>query len=59
MDRQAHLPRHGGLFGDAQPERKIPAYQANIDGGARGNPGPAAYGVVIRDGKGEVVPSCW
>ncbi len=28
---------------------------ANIDGGARGNPGPAAYGVVIRDGKGQVI----
>ncbi len=28
---------------------------ANIDGGARGNPGPAAYGVVIRNPKGEVV----
>ena len=27
---------------------------ANIDGGARGNPGPAAYGVVIRNPKGEV-----
>jgi ribonuclease HI len=27
----------------------------NVDGAARGNPGPAAYGVVIRDGRGEVV----
>lgn len=27
----------------------------NTDGGARGNPGPAAIGVVIRDGKGKVV----
>ena len=25
---------------------------ANIDGGARGNPGPAAYGIVLRDGGG-------
>ena len=24
------------------------AYQANVDGGARGNPGPAGWGVVIR-----------
>jgi ribonuclease HI len=30
-------------------------FQANIDGGSRGNPGPAAYGAVIRDGKGEIV----
>jgi ribonuclease HI len=27
----------------------------NIDGGSRGNPGPAAYGVLIRDGRGEIV----
>jgi ribonuclease HI len=26
-----------------------------VDGGSRGNPGPAAYGVVIHDPKGEVV----
>jgi ribonuclease HI len=27
----------------------------NVDGGARGNPGPAAVGVVIRDDAGEVL----
>jgi ribonuclease HI len=27
----------------------------NIDGGSRGNPGPAAYGVLIRDARGEPV----
>ncbi|HEX5591839.1 MAG TPA: ribonuclease HI family protein [Solirubrobacterales bacterium] len=27
----------------------------NVDGGARGNPGPAAIGVVLRDGEGEVL----
>jgi ribonuclease HI len=48
-------PRSGGLFGDAPPEQKPVAHQANIDGGSRGNPGPAAYGVVIRNAKGEVV----
>jgi ribonuclease HI len=48
--------RPGGLFGEAELERKpLPAHQANVDGGSRGNPGPAAYGVVIRDGKGEIV----
>src|SRR5208282_2857703 len=31
------------------------AFKANIDGGSRGNPGPAAYGVVVRDARGEVV----
>jgi ribonuclease HI len=56
MARRAQLPRGGGLFGDATPEHKpLAAHQANIDGGSRGNPGPAAYGVVVRDGKGEIV----
>jgi ribonuclease HI len=27
----------------------------NVDGGARGNPGPAAIGVVVRNGNGEVL----
>ena len=27
----------------------------NVDGGARGNPGPAAVGVVVRDGTGRVI----
>jgi ribonuclease HI len=27
----------------------------NVDGGARGNPGPAAIGVVLRDGDGRVL----
>jgi ribonuclease HI len=36
------------------PPRPQP-YRANIDGGSRGNPGPASYGVVIRDPRGEIV----
>jgi ribonuclease HI len=45
---------------DEQAPRPAPssaahAIKANIDGGARGNPGPAAYGVVIRDAKGEII----
>jgi ribonuclease HI len=28
---------------------------AHIDGGARGNPGPAGYGVFLRDAKGQIV----
>jgi ribonuclease HI len=56
MPPRPPLHRAGGLFGDSEPERKpLASYQANIDGGSRGNPGPAAYGVVIRDGKGEIV----
>jgi ribonuclease HI len=56
MNKRPPVPRGGGLFGEAEPERKPQAaYQANIDGGSRGNPGPAAYGVVIRDPQGEIV----
>jgi ribonuclease HI len=47
------------LFEKSKPEPKpqsaSPAIKANIDGGARGNPGPSAYGVVVRDAKGEVI----
>jgi ribonuclease HI len=57
MPKRAPMRRRSaGLFADAPPEAEsVAAYQANIDGGSRGNPGPAAYGVVIRDGKGEIV----
>jgi ribonuclease HI len=50
-------PTRGGLFTDAEtePRNRPAAYQANIDGGSRGNPGPASYGVVIRDERGEIV----
>jgi ribonuclease HI len=30
-------------------------FTVNVDGGARGNPGPAAIGAVLRDADGEVV----
>ncbi len=45
----------GKLFEEpeAPSAREEGAYTANIDGAARGNPGPAAYGVIVRrpDGK--------
>jgi len=52
--------RGARLFADAAPETNAPtagtaAHRANIDGGSRGNPGPASYGVVIRDPRGQVV----
>jgi len=50
--------RSAGLFGDHRPEAKPSApaaWRANIDGGSRGNPGLAAYGVVIRNPRGEIV----
>ncbi|HWZ99653.1 MAG TPA: ribonuclease HI family protein [Candidatus Dormibacteraeota bacterium] len=55
MPRSPQTSRGSGLFGDPEPQAKTAAYRANIDGGSRGNPGPASYGVVIRDPKGEVI----
>lgn len=58
MPKRPPTPRAKNLFADAPAEPKAAAaaaYRANIDGGSRGNPGPAAYGVIIRDGSGEVV----
>jgi ribonuclease HI len=56
MPRRPPTTRAKGLFGDApaDPKPAAAAYRANIDGGSRGNPGPAAYGVIIRDGRGEI-----
>lgn len=54
--RRMPLSSGSGLFGDTPQEpKRIAAYQANVDGGSRGNPGPAAYGVVVRNPKGEIV----
>jgi len=56
MSKRPPVPKGAGLFGEAETERKgIASYQANVDGGSRGNPGPAAYGVVVRDPRGEIV----
>src|SRR6266481_2551535 len=58
MPKRPPTPRGKDVFADAPAEPKpaaAAAYRANIDGGSRGNPGPAAYGVVIRDGSGELV----
>lgn len=43
--------KQNSLFSEPAPKQSVPI--AYIDGGSRGNPGPAAYGVVIRtpDGK--------
>jgi ribonuclease HI len=40
---------------EPKPRRAAETIKANIDGGARGNPGPAAYGVIVRDAKGEII----
>jgi probable phosphoglycerate mutase len=46
MKRDSKPPRSAGLF--AEPERPAGVYVANIDGAARGNPGPASYAVIVR-----------
>ncbi|HEY2116005.1 MAG TPA: ribonuclease HI family protein [Candidatus Angelobacter sp.] len=42
---------------EPRPSHRGPSHaiKANIDGGARGNPGPSAYGVIVRDAKGEII----
>src|SRR5512136_2839303 len=54
MTKPAH-PSSGHLFSDSHSPAPHAegSYTANIDGAARGNPGPASYGVVLRrpDGK--------
>ncbi len=50
--------RSGSLFPAQDSSRESPQTKevsfvtANVDGGARGNPGPAGYGVYIRDASG-------
>jgi ribonuclease HI len=47
--------KQDSLFDAPAPRASTYAIQANIDGGARGNPGPAAYGVVVRNAQGEIL----
>ena len=37
------------------PKSAAAAHTAHVDGGARGNPGPAGYGVAIQDASGHTV----
>jgi ribonuclease HI len=49
-------PEAPRLFSDEHPVTPASGVHiANIDGASRGNPGPAAYAVVIRDPSGHVV----
>jgi ribonuclease HI len=43
------------LFSDAPAAPPAGVHIANIDGASRGNPGPAAYAVVMRDPNGNVI----
>ena len=46
-------PNSSNLFSAAQSAPT--AHTAHVDGGARGNPGPAGYGVAINDASGHPV----
>ena len=48
-------PESARLFADAQSAPPAGVHVANIDGASRGNPGPAAYAVVMRDPNGHVI----
>ena len=54
--RKSSLHASPQLFSDPHPAAP-PAgiHIANIDGASRGNPGPAAYGVILRDANGKEV----
>ena len=54
MPAHSRGPRTADLFGAQHP---TPQHHlvAHIDGGARGNPGPSGYGVVIQDQAGKRV----
>jgi len=43
------------LFSSRNPVPPSGLMTAHIDGGARGNPGPAAYGVIVRNSDGKIV----
>jgi ribonuclease HI len=53
---EAPPSRQGSLFEGAAPVvEAAPALRAWVDGGARGNPGPAGYGAYVTDEDGNVV----
>ena len=56
MRPKSSPPGSARLFSEAHPAAP-PAgiHIANIDGASRGNPGPAAYAVIIRDANGKLV----
>lgn len=48
-------PSSAKLFSDAPSGPPAGVHIANIDGASRGNPGPASYGVVLRDPSGKII----
>jgi ribonuclease HI len=52
--RKAPSGQSGELF-KSEPSAGSKTAVAHVDGGSRGNPGPAAYGVLLEDGHGQVI----
>ncbi|HWG58441.1 MAG TPA: reverse transcriptase-like protein [Candidatus Acidoferrales bacterium] len=48
-------PRSARLFGEPEGSSPAGVHTAYIDGASRGNPGPAAYAVLVRDPEGKTV----
>ena len=57
MSKRPAPPSGARLFDEpAAPDLpRSGSYTCHIDGAARGNPGPASYGVVVRDSSGAIV----
>jgi ribonuclease HI len=53
MSLPSRRPNPQNLF--SAPKSAAAAHTAHVDGGARGNPGPAGYGVAIQDASGHPV----
>ena len=48
-------PAHSRLFPDAPAHPPGGVHLANIDGASRGNPGPAAYALILKDATGKLI----
>lgn len=55
MMRPKFPPESARLFAESPSAPPPGVHVANIDGASRGNPGPAAYAVVMRDPNGNVI----
>ena len=51
----AQPPASSRLFPDAPAHPPGGVHLANIDGASRGNPGPASYAIIFKDGSGRIV----
>ena len=51
----AQPPASSRLFPDAPAHPPGGVHVANIDGASRGNPGPASYAIIFKDGSGRIV----